>query len=76
MQENAINAPAEAQDEISRALNILKKHGYQVNAVEAPSGELSIDFKFGSTEQTLKFTKDESQKKGAIEKRIVENLDI
>lgn len=76
MRENVVTAPPEVQDEINRALNVLKKGGYQVNASESPSGDLALDFKFGATEQVLKFTKDEWRNKGAVEKRIVDKLEI
>ncbi len=76
MRENVVTAPPELQDEITRGLDVLKKHGYQVTAQQDSSGDLSLDFKFGATEQTLKFAKDEWQKKGAVEKRIVDKLEI
>jgi hypothetical protein len=76
MQENVVSAPPEVQDEIQRGLDTLKKHGYQVTAQPNSSGELTIDFKFGATEQTLKFTKDEWSKAGTVEKRIVDKLEI
>ncbi len=76
MQENVVSAPPEVQDEIKRGLDTLKKHGYQVTARQDSSGDLSIDFRFGASEQTLKFANDEWKKPGTVEKRIVENLDI
>lgn len=76
MRENSISAPPEVQDEITRAFAALKKHGYQVNAIQGLSGELSLDFKLGENEQTLKFTKDEYHNKGVIEKRIIDKLEI
>jgi len=76
MRENVITAPPEVQDEIQRALNVLKKGGYTVNANEAPSGELALDFRFGATEQVMKFAKDEWRQKGTIEKRIIDKLEI
>jgi hypothetical protein len=76
MRENVIDAPPELQEEISRGLAALKKNGYRVAAKQSSSGELDLDFQFGATEQKLKFTKDEWQKKGTVEKRILDKLDI
>ncbi len=76
MRENVITAPPEVQNEINRALATLKKGGYQVTTQENPSGDLALDFKFGATEQTLKFTRDEWQKPGTVEKRIIDKLEI
>jgi hypothetical protein len=76
MRENVIDAPPELQEEITRGLAALKKNGYRVAAKQESTGELALDFKFGATEQTLKFGKDEWQKKGAVEKRILDKLDI
>jgi hypothetical protein len=76
MRENVITAPPEVQDEISRALNVLKKGGYTVKANEGSSGELALDFRFGATEQILRFAKDEWRNKGVVEKRIIDKLEI
>lgn len=76
MRENVVTAPPEVQDEINRALNVLKKGGYKVNASQGSSGELSLDFQFGATEQMLKFAKDEWRNKGTVEKRIIDKLEI
>ena len=77
MRENVVqSAPPEVETEIKRALEVLQKRGYQVDASQGPAGDLSIDFKFGATEQTLKFSKDEWRTPGTVEKRIVEDLDI
>lgn len=76
MRENVINAPPELQEEINRGLAALKKQGYRVNAIEDGSGDLALDFQFGATEQTLKFSKDEWRTRGTVEKRILDKLDI
>jgi hypothetical protein len=76
MRENVIDAPPELHEEINRGLAALKKNGYRVTAKQGGSGELALDFQFGATEQTLKFVKDEWQKKGTVEKRILDKLDI
>jgi hypothetical protein len=76
MRENVITAPPELQEEINRALNVLKKGGYTVKANEDSSGELSLDFRFGATEQVMKFAKDEWRHKGTVEKRIIDKLEI
>lgn len=76
MRENVIDAPPELHEEISRGLAALKKNGYRVTAKQAGPDDLAIDFQFGATEQTLKFAKGEWQKKGTVEKRILDKLDI
>jgi hypothetical protein len=76
MRENVITAPPEVEEEIQRALSVLKKGGYTVTANEASSGELALDFRFGATEQVMKFTKGEWRQKGTVEKRIIDKLEI
>lgn len=76
MQENLITAPPELRSEIESALDILKKHGYQVTARQDTSDDLSLIFKLGENEQTLKFLKNEWQKNGVVQKGIVDKLDI
>jgi hypothetical protein len=76
MQQNVIDASPEIQNEITRGLAALKKNGYRVVAQKDESGGLAIDFQFGASEQKLKFTADEWQRPGTIEKRIIDNLDI
>ena len=72
-----IGGTPEVTEEIERALQILKKDKYKAAVQEdASSGELAIRFEFGATDQTLKFKKDEWHKAGAIEKKIVDDLDI
>jgi len=67
----------EVREEIERALAVLKKDKYRAIVQEnGSSGELSIRFEFGANDQTLKFTKDEQRNKGAIEKKIIDDLDI
>lgn len=76
MNENVITAPPEIANEIAEALPVFKKNGYRVTSEETPSGELLLHFKFGENEQTLKFTSDEWRKPGAVQKRILDKLDI
>lgn len=76
MAQNVIDAPTDVQDEITRGLAALKKNGYRVTAKKEGSGDLALDFQFGATEQKLKFTADEWQKPGTIEKRILDKLEI
>ena len=76
MRPNVISAPPEVQQEIEEALAELKKNGYQVTAQKDASEGLVLDFQFGATEQTLKFSKDEWQKSGAVRERIIDNLEI
>ena len=72
-----IGGSPEVREEIERALNVLKKDKYRATVQEeGSSGELSIRFEFGANDQTLKFSKDEQRNKGAIEKKIVGDLDI
>lgn len=73
---NTINGGSpEIQEEIGHALQVLKKDKYRAT-VQENSGELAIRFEFGATDQTLKFKKDEWRKKGAVEKKIIDDLDI
>ncbi|HTU47782.1 MAG TPA: hypothetical protein VMF91_22175 [Bryobacteraceae bacterium] len=72
-----IGGSPEVREEIERALKVLKKDKYTATVQEdGSSGELSIRFEFGANDQTLKFSKDEQRNKGAIEKKIVDGLDI
>lgn len=66
----------EIKEEIEHALQVLKKDKYKAAVQEGASGELSIRFELGATDQTLKFKKDEWRKKGAVEKKIIDDLDI
>jgi organic radical activating enzyme len=67
----------EIREEIEHALQVLKKDKYKAKVSDdGGSGELSIRFEFGATDQTLKFKKDEWRKKGAVEKKIIDDLDI
>ncbi len=76
MPNTIIGGSPEVREEIERALTILKKDKYTAKVQETGSGELSIRFEFGANDQTLKFGKDEQQHRGAIEKKIVDDLDI
>ena len=73
---NTVTAPADLQQEIADALETLRKKGYRANASQEPSGEVSVVFKLGENEQTLKFTKDEQQKKGQVKQKIIDKLEI
>ncbi len=73
---NTVTASADLQQEISEALETLRKNGYRANATEEPSGEVSVVFKLGENEQTLRFTKDEQQRKGAVKQKIIDKLEI
>ena len=76
MAENTITAPTQVESEIAAGLAVFKKNGYRVTAEQGASGELLLHFRFGEYEQTLKFDADEWQKAGAIQKRIVDKLEI
>jgi hypothetical protein len=70
-------APSEeVREEITRGLEALKKSGYQARVAQDSSEGHSITFKFGENGQTLKFSDEEWRTKGAIEKKIIDNLDI
>lgn len=74
---NSVMAPSEdVREEIRRGLEALKKNGYQATVGQDPSGGYSITFKFGENGQTLKFSEEEWRTKGAIEKKIIDKLDI
>lgn len=66
----------EVREEITRALQALKKNGYQATVTQDPSAGHAITFKFGEYGQTLKFSDEEWRTKGAIEKKIIDKLDI
>ena len=74
---NTVMAPSEeVRDEITRGLEVLKKSGYRAAVEQDTVGGHSITFRFGATEQTLKFSDEEWRTKGAIEKKIIDKLDI
>jgi hypothetical protein len=66
----------EVREEIERALAVLKKDKYKATVQETEAGELSLRFEFGANDQTMKFDKNEQRNKGAIEKKIIDDLDI
>jgi hypothetical protein len=77
MPNTVVGGSPEVTGEIEHAFQVLKKNKYKAAVQEdASSGELAIRFEFGATDQTLKFKKDEWRKKGAIEKKIIDDLDI
>lgn len=73
---NTIDAPPPVYEQIENALHSLGKEGYSANAHEEPSGELSVVFTFGASEQSFKFRKNEWQSPGAVERKIVDDLNI
>lgn len=73
---NAIAAPPAVLPQIERALDTLGKDGYSVTAHENASGELSIVFAFGASEQTFKFRKDAWHAPEAVQKKIIDDLNI
>lgn len=76
MAENTITVPPQIEPEVVAGLAALKKKGYRVKADEGTGGEIALHFEFGANEQILKFSGDERQKPGSIEKRIINDLDI
>lgn len=77
MPNTIVGGSPEIREEIERALQALKKDRYRATVQEdVGSGDLAIRFEFGANDQTLKFNKDESRKKGAVEKKIIDDLDI
>jgi hypothetical protein len=76
MAENIITASPQIEPEITAGLAVFKKNGYRVTAEEGASGELLLHFRFGEYEQTLKFDAGEWKNTGAIQKRIVDKLEI
>ena len=77
MPTNSITAPSdEVREEINRGLEVLKKSGYVATVDPDSATGHSITFRFGENGQTLKFSDDEWRTKGAIEKKIVDKLDI
>jgi hypothetical protein len=76
MAENTISVPPQIESEVAAGLAALKKKGYRVTADESRTGELALRFEFGANEQILKFTNNDWQKPGTVEKRIIDKLDI
>ena len=76
MPNTIVGGPPEVTEEIEHALQVLKKDKYKAMVQEDGSGDLMIRFEFGATDQTMKFKKDEWRKKGAVEKKIIDDLDI
>lgn len=76
MANTIVGGSPEVREEIERALSVLKKDRYKAMVGDGGSGEISIRFEFGANDQTMKFSRDEQAKRGAIEKKIVDDLDI
>ena len=76
MENTVVGASPEIDEEINRALSTLKKRRYQATVQEDSSGQHAITFKLGETEQTMRFTDNEWRQKGAIEKKIIDKLEI
>ena len=77
MPTNSITAPSEeVREEINRGLEVLRKSGYVASVDPDTATGHSITFRFGENGQTLKFSNDEWGTKGAIEKKIIDKLDI
>jgi len=77
MPNTIVGGSPEVREEIERALDVLKKDRYKATVREDEnSEELSITFEFGANDQTLKFKKGEWRSRGAIEKKIIDDLDI
>ena len=76
MAENTIAVPSQIEPEIVAGLAALKKKGYRVKADAGAGGELALHFEFGANEQILKFSDNEWQKPGTVQKRIIDKLDI
>ena len=65
----------EIQGEIESALDELKKNNYKA-VVQENGDELDIRFEFGANDQTLKFKQGDWRTAGAVQKKIVDDLDI
>ena len=77
MPNNVVATDPEVANQINRGLTALQKDGYGAKVVEGPdSDHFSIVFTFGESSQTMKLKKAEAQNKGAIEKQIVDRLNI
>lgn len=76
MPNTVVGESPEVREEIEHALQVLKKDKYKATVSGGSEGDLSIRFEFGATDQTLKFKKDEWRKKGTVEKKIIDDLDI
>ncbi|HEX7359754.1 MAG TPA: hypothetical protein VF283_04615 [Bryobacteraceae bacterium] len=73
---NIISAPQTIREQIEEALRVLRKDGYSVQANEDPTGALSVVISFGASEQTFKFRETEWRTPGAVQKKVVDDLNI
>jgi hypothetical protein len=77
MANTIVGGTPEVTQQIEHAFQVLKKDRYKATVQpDTGSGELAIRFEFGATDQTLKFKKDDWRKPGAVEKKIIDDLDI
>jgi organic radical activating enzyme len=74
MANTIVGGTPEVTQQIEHALQILKKDKYKVTVQQ--DGELAMRFEFGATDQTIKFKKDDWRKPGAVEKKVIDDLDI
>jgi organic radical activating enzyme len=76
MANTIVGGTPEVTQQIEHALEVLKKNKYKAAVQQDGSGELAIRFEFGATDQTIKFKKDDWRKPGAVERKIIDDLDI
>lgn len=74
MENVVVGSSPEITEQVKRALDTLKKSRYQVNVHDG--GDHAITFKLGATEQTIKFTDAEWTESGAVERKIIDKLEI
>ena len=77
MENVVVGSSAEITEQVKRALDTLKKSRYQATVHDSDGGgEHAITFKLGATEQTIKITDAEWTQSGAVERKIIDKLEI
>lgn len=76
MQNVVVGNSPEITGQIKRALDTLKKSRYEVTVHDASTNDHAITFKLGATEQTIKFTDAEWRQSEAVERKIIDKLEI
>jgi hypothetical protein len=77
MENVVVGSSPEITEQVKRALDTLKKSRYQATVHDGDeAGEHAITFKLGATEQTIKFTGAEWTESGAVERKIIDKLEI
>lgn len=77
MENVVVGSSPEITEQVKRALDTLKKSRYEATVHDGEAGgDHAITFKLGATEQTIKFTDAEWTESGAVERKIIDKLEI